>query len=201
MLNLAIHSESQAIAGGIYTENIRYPSENEVSYLEVDTFIICGTCPEPGSLIIKPTFPLVIRESGSKVIAPEILAQLNEPLIETKIKKQTTPQPEEPIRPQKHTIHFTFDSDILTPDSIERLGEILKMINTTKNKKSVTLSGYTSDIGSDTYNANLSIQRALAVERFFQTKGFQATRVSGKGSCCPISNKRSLNQRVEIVVE
>jgi outer membrane protein OmpA-like peptidoglycan-associated protein len=199
---LPIAFSTHAIAGEIVSEKYRYPSENEVLYLEANTFLICETCPEPGSLIIKPTLPLVIKESGSQIISSipaEVLARLNNPLKEIEIELQKKPLPlEEPIKPQKFTIYFAFDSGILTPYSIERLGKISKE---SKGGKSIALFGYTDNIGSDLYNSNLSTQRALAVERFFQSKGFQSTRVSGKGSCCPISEKQSLNRRVEIIIK
>lgn len=199
---LSLALPNHAIAGEIVTERYRYPADNTVSFSEGSTFLICESCPEPDSLILKPILPLVIRESGSLAVNPETLAQLNTPLQETQIprpKKQQASQIQ--TKTQKFTIHFAFDSDKITSDSKKKLEEILKDIKTNTGTKTVTLLGYTCDIGTDIYNSNLSTQRALAVERYFQSKGFQHTGVSGKGSCCPISEQRSLNRRVEIIVK
>lgn len=70
---------------------------------------------------------------------------------------------------------------------------------------SVTITGYTDDVGSDGYNLSLSRRRAEAVRAELSKSlgGGVAVRAIGKGEEQPVSSNdtargRALNRRVEI---
>ena len=72
-------------------------------------------------------------------------------------------------------------------------------------KSQVTISGHTDNTGKESYNLNLSSQRAEAVAEYFLDKGVNPERVNfeGYGSAKPITSNntqegRRKNRRVEI---
>ena len=74
-------------------------------------------------------------------------------------------------------------------------------------KMTIEISGHTDSIGSDTFNQNLSEQRAQAVQSYFLDKGVKKERVTavGYGETKPIApNKteegRARNRRVEFTI-
>lgn len=71
----------------------------------------------------------------------------------------------------------------------------------------VEIQGYTDDVGSDTYNLNLSLKRANAVKDYLVSHGVAEKRLTavGFGSQNPVGNNRSakgrvLNRRIEFKI-
>lgn len=71
----------------------------------------------------------------------------------------------------------------------------------------ITILGHTDSLGSETFNLQLSIERAEAVMEYLRARGLPLTRMSadGHGEGEPIADNRdeqgrSLNRRVEIIV-
>ena len=71
----------------------------------------------------------------------------------------------------------------------------------------VEIQGYTDDIGSDTYNLNLSLKRANVVKDYLVNHGISANRLTavGLGSQNPVGNNKSaqgriLNRRIEFKI-
>ena len=65
----------------------------------------------------------------------------------------------------------------------------------------ISLDGYTCDLGSASHNVSLSIKRANEVAAYLRGKNIPVGNVEGKGKCCPVSDDRSLNRRVEITTQ
>ncbi len=100
-------------------------------------------------------------------------------------------------------IQFEFDSSVLKTSSYATLDKLAKEIR--DNKSSVTLDGYASAEGSESYNVNLSKDRANAVKQYLVNAGVSASSINanGYGEANPIASNateegRVQNRRVEI---
>ncbi|HEX6267966.1 MAG TPA: OmpA family protein [Burkholderiales bacterium] len=76
------------------------------------------------------------------------------------------------------------------------------------NKTTLTIVGHTDNVGTATYNQNLSERRALSVAQYFESQRVDALRLAtaGKGESEPVASNgsdagRQANRRVEIYVE
>jgi outer membrane protein OmpA-like peptidoglycan-associated protein len=76
------------------------------------------------------------------------------------------------------------------------------------NKTTLTIVGHTDNVGTATYNQNLSERRALSVAQYFESQRVNALRLAtaGKGESEPVASNgsdagRQANRRVEIYVE
>ena len=75
-------------------------------------------------------------------------------------------------------------------------------------KTHLTIVGHTDNVGSDSYNQQLSERRALSVAQYFEAQRVDALRLAtaGKGESQPVASNttdagRQANRRVEIYVE
>jgi outer membrane protein OmpA-like peptidoglycan-associated protein len=107
---------------------------------------------------------------------------------------------------------FDFDKDTIRADAAARLTQLGQLI-TQLRPSSVSITGYTDGIGSDTYNLGLSLRRAQSVEHWLETEDrVQASfRVDGRGKADPVAPNttadgrdnpagRQQNRRVEILL-
>jgi len=101
------------------------------------------------------------------------------------------------------TVHFSFDSDVLTPGAQSRLQAILGLLS--GKAWYLRLDGHTDSRGSKAYNVNLSRRRASAVRRYLAAHGIQPQQmeIRAYGESQPVaSNKteagRAKNRRVEV---
>ena len=99
---------------------------------------------------------------------------------------------------------FDFGSSSLRPETQESLR---KMANTLKDEKKTELlvEGHTDNVGSETFNRDLSNKRAQAVANFLIGEGVSTSRfkVIGQGEANPVASNntetgRQQNRRVEI---
>lgn len=100
------------------------------------------------------------------------------------------------------SIYFDYGKAELKQDNyptLNELGEILKNDNNLK----LLLSGYTDNTGSDGFNFNLSLNRAIAVKIYLVSLGVNELQIQteGKGEIEPVNdnsdeNLRKLNRRV-----
>lgn len=93
------------------------------------------------------------------------------------------------------TVNFPLDSSEITQKECSGLDELIRGIPA---GATVNLDGYTCDIGTATHNRTLSFRRAEAVAVYLKSKGISVGNVNGHGDCCPVSDDRTLNRRVEI---
>ncbi len=122
------------------------------------------------------------------------------------------PPPSTRISRQTLSAHelFAFDSALLRMPQ-PKLDEIAAALTRHPEVGSVTITGYTDRLGSDSYNRELSQQRANAVKAYLVGKGVAASRLAaiGKGKADPVVQCRETtnaaliqclepNRRVEV---
>lgn len=103
-------------------------------------------------------------------------------------------------------IYFEHDRTDFMPQALIQLKQLLEFLNRYPELK-VEIRGHTDNVGSDSYNQNLSERRSAAVVNWLVVKGISRDRLvsSGFGSKEPISTNatslgRSQNRRVEVKV-
>ena len=121
------------------------------------------------------------------------------------------------VQREKDALVLTFKSDVLfdtnsstikpvaySSGEIDRVAQILNKYP----DSTIKVVGYTDSTGSDSYNQQLSEQRANAVKNALFLKGVSASRMTalGMGKSNPIADNstpegRQLNRRVTIVIE
>jgi outer membrane protein OmpA-like peptidoglycan-associated protein len=102
-------------------------------------------------------------------------------------------------------INFEFGKATLLPSSVDTLNTVAAGLLANPEIK-IEISGHTDNLGSDTYNIDLSKRRADAVKQFLVSKGIVEERIKtiGYGSKKPIAtNKttkgRAKNRRIEFL--
>jgi outer membrane protein OmpA-like peptidoglycan-associated protein len=107
------------------------------------------------------------------------------------------------------TSHTAFDtnSTSIKPAFYSTMDKLADVV-TRYNKTTLTVVGYTDNVGSDKYNQDLSQRRAHSVAQYFDSKHVNPVRLAtaGKGEADPVASNsteagRQLNRRVEIYVE
>jgi outer membrane protein OmpA-like peptidoglycan-associated protein len=105
---------------------------------------------------------------------------------------------------------FEFNSTQINDDFRKTLQKLATYIQKGKGFRSLQIVGHTDSVGSDTYNKQLSLKRALSVRRelfkMLPTKDHAKIRAIGKGEENPIADNsnyqgRALNRRVEFNIE
>ncbi len=96
----------------------------------------------------------------------------------------------------------------LLPEAMAKLSEVANVLTRQDPDSKIVVQGYTDSQGSETFNLELSRQRAEAVRSYLVSHGIAPDRISaeGFGPARPIANNaspegRANNRRVEIVVE
>ena len=158
---------------------------------ESDTFVVCADCPDD-RLSLLPAPPKLALRLGTN--APQ---QLPAPAGDAEAKPKSGPA-KGGISCLLGTVLFPFDSAALPPGERARLDGLIGELPA---GAIVNLDGYTCDLGSSRHNRELSLGRARAVASYLEGKGVALGRVAGKGECCPVSDERRLNRRVEINTE
>lgn len=111
-----------------------------------------------------------------------------------------------PIPPRKFRLYFTFDSDLLTPESQAEFRAVFEDIRA-RPHYDVEVIGHTDRMGPDDYNARLSLDRARALRRTLIQRGLDGDRIiaTGRGEVDPLvptadNVEEPRNRRVEITV-
>ena len=102
-------------------------------------------------------------------------------------------------------IQFDHNKATLRSESMETLSEIVKALESNPTLK-LYVVGHTDDVGSLSYNQNLSLKRANSVVKALVTSGIDRGRLTalGVGPAAPVSSNeaeagRAKNRRVELV--
>jgi len=101
---------------------------------------------------------------------------------------------------------FGFDSSNLSADAKTNLDKLVIVLNTYPDTD-IEIQGHTDSKGSETYNQNLSQNRAGAVSAYLYNKGIANSRIRTKGFGENVpkydnntDNGRSQNRRVEFLI-
>ncbi|RZL95489.1 MAG: OmpA family protein [Variovorax sp.] len=98
-------------------------------------------------------------------------------------------------------IQFDFDSAELLPAARRQLDALAQGINLLDIERRVVIEGHTDGVGSDEYNLELSLRRAVAVRQYLVTvHGIHEARLQtlGLGKTRPLFDKNSpANRRVQ----
>jgi outer membrane protein OmpA-like peptidoglycan-associated protein len=94
----------------------------------------------------------------------------------------------------------------LNPGSARKLDQLAQFLADHPERR-VQIDGFTDSVGTDSYNQDLSQQRADAVKSSLISRGIDPTRIGsqGYGKGFPVANNvdsggRQLNRRVEVVI-
>jgi outer membrane protein OmpA-like peptidoglycan-associated protein len=103
-------------------------------------------------------------------------------------------------------ITFAFDSSNLQPQFYPVLDNVASTLNE-YNQTVIEVAGHTDSVGSDSYNQQLSVQRANSVAAYLSSKGIMQQRMItvGAGESRPVASNdteagRAQNRRVEITI-
>jgi len=103
-----------------------------------------------------------------------------------------------------YNLFFESNRTSISNEGIERLNGLVKYLNLT-HKVSIKLEGHTDNVGTESYNKKLSLQRAKAVKSYLVKNGIKSYRVKtyGKGTQVPVApndtpENKQKNRRVEI---
>jgi len=104
-------------------------------------------------------------------------------------------------------ITFQTDSSALNPDFFDVLGAVSSVLKEYE-KTLVVVTGHTDSTGADTYNQQLSEQRAASVGKYLNAQGVSTDRmvIIGYGESRPMASNatpdgRAQNRRVELTLE
>lgn len=147
---------------------------------------------------------------GSVLVAGCFICHKPQPQQQSAVRKiveQKSPVPQEKIV-TRHTIlqaaNFHFNSSEISAD-MNKFDELNKDIQANPNAI-ILVEGYTDNIGSETYNKELSLNRAKAVAAVLAKQGYpNEIRIHGAGSASPIASNetasgRAQNRRVDVVL-
>lgn len=131
----------------------------------------------------------------------------------------TTPEPENTVAdslarlyammPKDLTIYFEFDNFkfIRDPQIETSLSEFKSWLDKYP-ESALTITGYTDLVGEKAYNQDLGLERAKAVQKFLEGKGFPAARIitGSKGEEEPVAGyitqeERAKNRRTVISIK
>jgi outer membrane protein OmpA-like peptidoglycan-associated protein len=106
-----------------------------------------------------------------------------------------------------NNLFFEYNKTDLIDDSFAELDNLIIFLKENIETK-IDIIGYTDNRGNDSYNINLSKQRADEVKKYLISKGINETRLTtiGKGKANPIVNNdteenRAKNRRVEFQIK
>lgn len=101
--------------------------------------------------------------------------------------------------------YFSFNSDNLVDSSFQELDKVVEVLKSNSNCH-IQVNGHADDIGSDSYNLDLSTRRSMAIKNYLVAKGINSVRIEAKGfgNSVPLvenldDKSRAINRRVEII--
>ena len=103
-------------------------------------------------------------------------------------------------------VQFAYNSDQIRSDAYALLNIYVDVFNNKLSNLKLIIVGHTDSIGSESFNLNLSLARAHAIQNYFTVNGIDKGRltIKGMGETQPIASNfeesgRALNRRVEFI--
>ena len=125
--------------------------------------------------------PLKTDKAGRSVFSSKILKGKIKAALREKIKnKPVVKQEAVSTKKQKSetlTIYFDFDSYAIQQKETVKLNKFIKKFN----RQPIRIDGYASPPGSTAHNRQLSLKRAMSVEKYLINQGVQVITVIGRG--------------------
>lgn len=172
-----------------------YYKGERLSEVVFPQFVICDDCPQVTKLIKSPKNPLEgigIKWGTDGEKKPMVVASSKKELEEHKGEPKKTKE----YKMWQESVLFPFNSYKLMKSELDHLDRISK-----EGPEIISIVGYTCDIGSSSYNLELSKKRAAVVAEYLKSKGLMVDKIEGKGECCPVSKEKRLNRRVELTLQ
>lgn len=150
-----------------------------------DVFVVCTNSPDDRLSLLPAPPPLAVRLSRDEIPVKDVLKPAP-PAVDAR---------KDCVNCLLGTVRFTLDSWEITKNQRAKLDEVVK---TVPEGVLVNIDGHTCDLGSTSHNKRLSLKRANKVAAYLRGKGVSVGKVKGLGECCPVSDERPQNRRVEI---
>lgn len=167
---------------------------------------------EGDEILIRPYANIVLPQQS--LVLPKVLPQEKvAPLYGVSVKGQVAPleNPAAPVTTYRKfrlpDILFEFDSAEMAPEVQKSITELAEFIRKDTKWVFLRIDGHTDGVGSEKYNMDLSLKRAITVAHYLITReGIDPSRIflRGMGKSAPIAvnstdEGRRLNRRIEIV--
>lgn len=117
-------------------------------------------------------------------------------------KVAVAPSPARALMTEARTVTFNFDSASLTPDAQQKLDQLAQTLRASGDVRGADIVGFADQIGTPSYNLNLSKRRAQSVQNYLAQRGYMNTRVAdtrGLGETYSVTSCQDQDKRSNLI--